>query len=131
MSRLYLQAPVPIDISSCALFTFYPDRIMYGHPTPPQVFGTPPEQWERFGTTQEPSKNNLVILNHLHIHQGSPLIPIIRALSLILHLIFRASSLTMFNRHKCHKKINLLYEHCIGMFCQVSNIMNLNNYSNK
>ena len=56
---------------------------MASHPTP---CNKPPEHGRAVRTTQETSQNLREILNHLHMHQGSRLLPIFRALSRSLHL---------------------------------------------
>ena len=64
-----------IDISICAIFEVYPNRIIQRHPIPLQV-RSHQSAGGRSKRTQEPSKDGSVKLNNLHMQQGSSLLPI-------------------------------------------------------
>ena len=68
MNALYYRH-LRLDISSCAIFTVYPNRIMLWYHTRLMVISMQSEgrQSER---TLEPSKNVLVKLNLLHMQRG-------------------------------------------------------------
>ena len=75
---------------TCALILvrpFYglppPHQVMASHPSPGD---NPPERWMVVRKYAGPRKNGHVKFNHLHMHQGSPLFPIFRALSRSLPL---------------------------------------------
>ena len=65
--------------SSCVLFTVYPNRIMYRHPSPLQVLTT---RAQKSGPKEHSAKQKCI---QLHMYQGSPLFPISRAFSRSLH----------------------------------------------
>ena len=83
MNPLYYRH-LHLDISSCAIFTVYPNRIMLWYHTRLMVISLQSEG-EQSERTLEPSKNVLVKLNLLHMQRGSPLRPIFRTLSCGLH----------------------------------------------
>ena len=61
--------------SSCALFTVYPNSIMWRHPIPLYVITSRAREGRPKNTG--PSKYCSVKLNQLHMHQGSPLFLIV------------------------------------------------------
>ena len=81
-----IHSTIALMFSICALFTFYPNRIIKRHPTPFHVIttrareGGPKEHWAK--------QNGRVKLIQLHMHQGSPLFPIFCTLLRSIHCHF-------------------------------------------
>ena len=69
--------------SSCALFPVapQPQQVTASHPSPVIIHQSAVRK------NAGPSENGTVKLDHLHMHQGSPLLPIFRALSRSLTII--------------------------------------------
>ena len=86
-SNTHLLAHIPgtctLIFSSCGIFTVYHNSIvMASHPSPGD---NPPERRRAVRKNAGPCNNACVKLTHLHMHQGSPFLPIFRALPRSLH----------------------------------------------
>ena len=87
------------DISSCALFTVCSERIMLRRLTPIQVINHQSVEGQS-KRKYEPSKNGGVAFNNLHMHQGSPLLPVVH--SLLSHSLHRHPSFAQSHFHAIH-----------------------------
>ena len=90
-SQLPNTRPLAYTPSTCAstavvapFSQFCPNRIMQRHPTPVHVLSHQ-SAGGRSEKTQEPYKYDRVVQGHLHVHQGSPFLPIFRPLSRCFH----------------------------------------------